>query len=281
MFYYLFKSSSQLFYPVIAQKTRKVKHKKEKKALSWLRGHIRCLHGTWSRIRFLQLCVFIWQFCFRITYKKNVFQQRSWTEMLEHTESPCVWQQTNLTRLGVCGHWEWNDWIISGVSNRHCRVEDEIVELFHGLLWRYNLYQKSCIQGRKRLCVLSAGSNKCVHSPFRAAGHVKTMMQPWRIVAVSAADVPTSRSWTTSGWCGKYQVTATLFQDVSKRDRKQKKSRRGKEPKGMEKGMVLFYCPRRRGGADPTWFLRTHATMCACARLTDMDCASPAYANLD
>lgn len=130
----------QLFYPVKAQKTRKLKHKKQKKALSWLRGHIRCLHGTWSRICFLQLQVFIWQFCFRITYKKNVFQQRRWTENAwTHRKTLCLTANKSNKTAGV---WtcEWNDWIISGVSNRHCRVEDELVELFHGSLWRYTLY---------------------------------------------------------------------------------------------------------------------------------------------
>lgn len=124
MLYCLFKSSCSFFYPVRAQKTRKLNHKKRKKALSWLRGHIRCLHGTWSRICFLQLQVFIWQFCFRITYKKNVFQQRRWTENAwTHRKTLCLTANKANKTAGVWTR-EWSDWIISGVSNRHCRVED-------------------------------------------------------------------------------------------------------------------------------------------------------------
>lgn len=102
--FFLFKSSSQLFCPVRAQKTRKLQQKKEKKGLNWLKGHISCLHTTWSVSRFFRLQVCIWQFCFRNTYKNKVFSTEELNRKCLSTQKALVFDRTtNVSRLGACG----------------------------------------------------------------------------------------------------------------------------------------------------------------------------------
>lgn len=88
----------QIIFTVIwscqSTENQKTTTKELKKGLSWLKGHISCLHTTWSVSCFFRLQVCIWQFCFRNTYKNKVFQQRSWTENAwAHRKLLCLTEQ--------------------------------------------------------------------------------------------------------------------------------------------------------------------------------------------